>query len=151
MERATTLPLVNGHVGRTVTYSRYTSSYCFGDSRASGERDHQSVVLRCDGTYTMHSKGDEQSESGSGEMWGHNWDTETSGSYVALVKADGGLDTLTAVLTPKEGTGSAENFDAASVAMQFLDGRGDAGRVVSRESRDAGFALNRVSWEYSES
>ena len=99
----------------------------------------------------FYSKGDEQSESGSGEMWGHNWDTETSGTYVAAVKADGGLDTLTAVLTPKEGTDSAENFDAASVAMQFLDGRGDAGRVVSRESRDAGFALNRVSWEYSES
>ena len=54
MERATTLPLVNGHVGRTVTYSRYTSSYCFGDSRGSGERDNQRVVLRCDGTYTMH-------------------------------------------------------------------------------------------------
>ena len=53
MERATTLPLVNGHVGRTVTYSRYTSSYCFGDSRGSGERDNQRVVLRCDGTYTM--------------------------------------------------------------------------------------------------
>ena len=99
----------------------------------------------------FYSKGDEQSESGSGEMWGGNWDKETSGTYVAELEANGGLDTLTAVLTPKEGTGSAENFDAASVAGQFCDGHGSAGRVVSHEDRKAGFDRKQVSWEYSES